>query len=216
MPYNSTPLRTPPALKWLLNERAAIAGALARNAKSLPRLRSESERAAKTLARAKHQLGVIARQDVEYAQQLAAMDTTIALVDTTVNPAVAGTVAAWAGRYGRRGELARYLRDALRSASPHLIPTAALVDMVDVHFSLDPSVSTVLKDRRDTIRSRLVQLQKRHPEIQLGCVQVRGCAHSAWCWKPVTFLDQLRSLAQDQASGHDPPVDAAGGQVDRQ
>lgn len=208
--------KTPPALKWLLNERAAIVGALDRNAKAQKRLLAESERATLTLAKATRQLALIALQDDEYRQQAAALGTTISLLDARVDPAAAGSVAPWAGKYGERGGLTRYLVQVLQRAEPHHVPTSVLVDLVIDRFALEERAPLSLKDLRDTIRTRLVRAQRRHPEIQLGHVKVGAQTFSAWGWKPEGALDQLRALARAQEFGHDPPVDAAGGQMDRQ
>ena len=48
-----------------------------------------------------------------------------------VNPASVGAVAAWAGKYGRRGELKEFVRSIIKAAHPEGVP-------VDFHPNFPP------------------------------------------------------------------------------
>jgi len=101
--------RTPPDLKWLLNERAALAGEIEKASLRHATLVHTQARLEKQLA------GVMtaierARVDKKRSQaSLDALDATMGLVNIQVNPCAAGTVMAWAGKYGMRGGLRDYI-----------------------------------------------------------------------------------------------------------
>lgn len=108
--------RTDPTLKWLLNERAAIAGVHASASEAIPRLERRVQRAELLLKRAQHQLAA-ARSAVAQAEtKLQAFDSTIGQLNQDANPAAAGTVRTWLGRYGERGALTEF-RAVTRYAS---------------------------------------------------------------------------------------------------
>jgi hypothetical protein len=104
--------RTPPLLKWLLVERATLAGDVARAHEQEADVNREL-----TVVQAR--LTVLA-QDVERLQlyrtrlpcvlremqsRMAALDTAIGLASMDqVEPAAAGIVRSFAGRYGKRGD----------------------------------------------------------------------------------------------------------------
>lgn len=187
MPYSPTSLKTPPALKWLLTERAALEGSLIRNQKSVAILR----------------------------ERIAAIDVTIGLLHPEVGSARPAPVGAWQRRYGTRGEFTAVVLEKLREASPSAIVTNELCLQLAQRFELDTSTAAFRKRVRKAVGLALSRLGKQGLAERLPCNHPQSGA-GLWRLRQASPLDQLRALAGTQASGHDPPVDAAGGQVDRQ
>ena len=121
-------LRTPPDLKWLLNERASIDGAIEaqqdrRNGLGLK------------LAKLRHQLEIVQRDHdrstvtiSRFTANREALDAAIAMAYEQANPESAGTVRAWAGRYGERGALTAFVRASLQAAAPNSLTMTVLLD----------------------------------------------------------------------------------------
>ncbi len=61
--------RTPPAIKWLLNERAALAGAQQSTQDAIPRLKQQVELAQERLARAEHELSRFKQAEIVWCQE---------------------------------------------------------------------------------------------------------------------------------------------------
>ena len=87
--------RTPPGLKWALNQRAALAG-----------------RAEKLGVKVQH---FQSKLDAVQAE-VEALDITISAMSSRVRPDALGTINAWQGRYGERGALKAFLEQQLRAA----------------------------------------------------------------------------------------------------
>ena len=97
--------RTPPDIKWLLNERAALAGEVEKALVKQAALAHKREKLKKKLASV---LLEIERCEVVQARSQASLDAleaTVGIVNKAVNPDAGGSVWAWAGKYGVRGGL---------------------------------------------------------------------------------------------------------------
>jgi hypothetical protein len=89
--------KTPSALKWMAEKRARLAG-------DLEQSRLLAEELAQRLAKLQH--------------QLSALDETIRLFDSTVDPTSIPPVVAWQGRYGKLGGFRQALIDVIQARSP--------------------------------------------------------------------------------------------------
>lgn len=97
--------KTPSALKWLVEKRARLANDVA-------------------------QTGALAAElthrHATLQAQLAALDATIRLYDGTLDPTSIAPIAAWQGRFGKRGALREALIEILRGYSPHWVASATI------------------------------------------------------------------------------------------
>jgi hypothetical protein len=155
--------RTPSDLKWLLNERAAVAGELATIGAELERLARRREH----LLRVHSALG-------EVYPQLA---PTFPLVE--VSPVNART------RYGGRGFLIEWVRATLRAAHPCALDTASLTEHAAQTFGI-PLASRAERNRfrQNSLRGALRKLLAQDEVERLHDFQ--GVPHLAgvWRWRP--------------------------------
>lgn len=183
--------RTPPLLKWLLVERATLAGDLARAHEmqaSIDReMRNVQERQAilalevDRLQRYKTQLPGILD---EKRARIAALDASIQLAsDDRVAPTAAGTVRAFAGRYGKRGDLKAFIVGELRAAAPSAAGTSAIVRGAILHFGLNFAKTVEQKAfMRNTVTPQLTRL-KEQGLVEALHPKNRGTAEGSWRWK---------------------------------
>ena len=85
------PIRTPPTLKWLLNERAALAGTLETVKVRLPRQKAYLERLQKAIVTTTTRIAASERLLADTQSRLQALDATVGLVDERVNPSAPGS-----------------------------------------------------------------------------------------------------------------------------
>ena len=191
--------RTPPDVKWLLNERAALAGEVGKaNSAQLgllakrARLMRQLEAVAVLLARSRAAQG-------RAQASMDALDVTIALAHSRVEPSAGGVVAAWAGKYGKRGGLGEFIAQTLREAAPAPLTTSILMDLAAREFQLTFALA---KDRRSfnkSVNSSLSWLLKRGQAEPLHARKLG--THGSWRWKPpLPDLDSLRARAQEAAA----------------
>ena len=184
--------RTPPDVKWLLNERAALAGEVAKADSTQLGLLAKQ-------ARLEHQLAAVAvllaRSRVAQGRAQASMDAlgvTIALAHARVEPSAGGVVAAWAGKYGKRGGLGEFIAQTLREAAPAPLTTSVLMDLAAREFQLTFALA---KDRRSfnkSVNSSLSWLLKRGKAEPLHMRQLG--THGSWRWTAqMPTLDALRA-----------------------
>lgn len=107
---------TPPPIKWLANEMAAIKGELARIDEEIAALMSRRQRQEVVLS---------ALENV--SRQMAAPG----LVD------LVPVVKAHEARYGGRGQLRSWLKATLQAAAPAALDTATLTEMAEAAFGLE-------------------------------------------------------------------------------
>lgn len=196
--------RTPPDLKWLLNERASVHGAI--QAKEDRRSKLEAKQ-----LKLEHQLEVVQRDCQRTAvaierlnANLQALETSVALVYREVNPSCAGSVKAWAGRYGERGALTAFVKGTLQASAPDTLTMTVLMDLAAMHFGQAFSVPSERRSFRKSVRSALHVLHLK------GLVEPlhggTGSEHGQWRWKaPFSSLEALRTQARDRARDQGPP-----------
>lgn len=170
--------RTPPDLKWLLNERAAVAGELASIEAEVKRLSLRKEH----LLRVQTALGDV------YPQ----VAPTLPFVDAP--PVKANT------RYGGRGNLINLVRATLRAAHPLALDTVVLTEQLVQAFGILLGSSAERKRfRQNSVLGALRKLHARGEVERLHDFQ--GVPHmvGVWRWKPGTLsLAQLAAQAEAQ------------------
>ena len=176
--------RTPPDVKWLLNERAALAGVVSKAAAKQCLLRAK-------MARLERQL-VLTQGLLERAQcagsraqsSVEALDATLALAHPRVAPAAGGAVDAWAGKYGERGGLIRFVQDTLLQTAPASLTMTVLVDLASRQFGVTFDHPKDRRSFRKSVSSALVGLHTRGLVEPLHS-RAEG-SHGVWRWKNQT------------------------------
>jgi hypothetical protein len=182
-------------LKWLLNERAAIAGDIEKAA-------ARYQYFAEKVARQQKQLETLTRkaQDELAARSrnqatLDALDVTIGLVCQKVWSDAGGVIRAWAGRYGERGALTKAVGHALEAATPSTLSTRQLLDFVVSTFGI---VLVNPADRRSlnhSVKSALSALVKAG-KVENFQRSADNCAPGIWRWNPQTSFAGLAAKAE--------------------
>lgn len=186
--------RTPPAIKWLLNERAALAGAQQSTQDAIPRLQHQVELALANLARAEHELAVAEKALELGSKKLQALDSTLAQVNSAVDPHAGGVIKAWQGKYGERGALTKLLLELLQSAAPSPMALHQIVDHVELHFGIHHAIPESRKKLRYSIRTCLRQLQAKTGEVE-PFRPTQSHPSGYWVYKELAALGKLRELA---------------------
>lgn len=171
--------RTPPEVKWVVNELAAVQGELDRIEESLGRL---LERKAHLLS-VKEALGTVA---VELH-----LPTTPGLLPV-VRPN---------DRFGARGSLRKFIRVVLQAAHPKGVSTSSIADMVIDAFQLQ--IANPLERKRlvdNTVRNALTRMGRQgevepmHSQQEDGSRMGLIAQSGVWRWKQrTTTLDELRA-----------------------
>ncbi len=191
--------RTPPDVKWLLNERAALAGEAAKAETTQRGLLAKQ-------ARLTHQLECVAAllarsrlaQNRTHAS-IDALDVTIALAHSRVEPSAGGVVAAWAGKYGKRGGLGEFIARTLREAAPEPITTSVLMGLAARQFGLTFALANDRRSFNKSVNSALSWLLKRGQAEPLHARKLG--THGSWRWTPAEpTLDALRARAAESPS----------------
>jgi hypothetical protein len=172
--------RTPPHLKWLLNERAMLLGEVQRRESRIQRLTAEAG---------------------DLNVRIAALDSAMALFDARVDPQAGGSVRATSERYEGRGGLLRFLMAQLCEASPQGVDTVTLTLRAASLFAVEISS---MKDRnvyRDTVGWTLRHLRTTGV-IENGYVFRGGHRPSTWRMKSQLSLTSL--TAQVEAANESP------------
>jgi hypothetical protein len=128
---------------------------------------------------------------------LQALDISIALVHQAVNPSCAGSVHAWAGRYGERGALTAFVKTTLQANAPNAVPMTALLNLSANKFGQVFVVPSERRSFRKSVRSALHALHLK------GLVEPlhdgAGSEHGQWRWKaPFSSLEALQKQAKTQ------------------
>lgn len=173
--------RTPPELKWALNERAAVAGELQSIEAELTRLAARKEQLAALL----HHLDNVYSQLAPQA------------------PAVPVLVVNARQRYGGQGNCIAWVRETLRAAYPQALATSALTEAAIQAFGLQvASVDQRKRFRNNSLRSALRKLLVLSEAERLH--DFKGVPHRAgvWRWKPKdASFDDLSSQAEAMEAG---------------
>lgn len=172
--------RTPPDLKWVLNELAAVNGEVARVEQALGRFQARREHLAKTQA-------ALQRVATELAGAAGAS------FDLSVN-----THERWTGR----GKLRNCLRQALKDAYPAGLSTSVLTDHVALVFGIElPNAAERKRLMDNSVRSALTSMRRRGEVEPLH--DFKGMASRSGIWRlyrAETSLDELRAKAAWESS----------------
>ncbi len=108
--------KTPTALRWMADIRARLSSNIAR----LEKLEAE-----------------IATRLAEARSSLEAVDTTIRVFDSRLDPSSIKPVTATKGKYGKHGALREAITKALKSVAPAAVATDELALMLALEFDFD-------------------------------------------------------------------------------
>jgi len=189
------PRRTPADLKWLLNERAAIAGEHERLQRQASTLESRLQKL--DAIRKRLQSNLCARQLrlAQTSELLAALDATVSLAHPEANSEAAGKVNAWAGRYGERGALKAYLRDHIQQSGPQGASTSELIEGAIAWFCLPVTLPTERASVRNSVRTLLRALRRDGLIRPSLSVQPNGARENHWQQVSPLTLAELRNQA---------------------
>lgn len=165
--------RTPPVFKWLLNERAALAGETQRLQTELQRIQLELP-------------SVLAK--------LTALDATMAAIDPAVAPDAAGAVNAWAGKHGERGAVKACVLSHLRSAGISGIDVSTLALQVAAALGVDlPTKKDFSVFRRDTVHA-VLKRAKADGLTEVLVAARGGHTPQVWRWRGPNATPSLAEL----------------------
>jgi len=161
---------------------------------AIPRLRHQVELAQAALARAQHELAVAERALELSSKNLQALDSTLAQLNSQVDPRAGGVVKAWQGRYGERGALTKLLLELLQSVAPAPMALHQIVDQVELHFGIQHPDPESRKKLRYSIRTCLRQLQAKTEKVAPHR-PTPGHPVGYWVYQELASMDKLRELA---------------------
>jgi hypothetical protein len=201
--------QTPPLLKWLLVERATLAGDIERSKEREASLRRELERAQELQAHFAQQVELLQSRTAllplvlaDRKKRLAALDSSIATAyQNRVAPDAAGTVRAFAVEYRTRGSLKALLLKMLQDAAPGSLDTLTIVQRAIDHFGL----SFATKAERNAFRGNTVRCQLLKFKEE-GLVDALHSGKSGqvgvWRWKDSTptLADLMAQMAARQGT----------------
>lgn len=180
--------RTPPDLKWLLNERAAVAGEVNKAIIRSQALATRITAVQLLLERLNHRAQSVSNFTNQRQVTLAALGTAIGLINQDVRPDAAGVVNASAGKYGQWGGLTQFVAQALKEASPAPVSGRQLIARVISHFQIVIVVPVERRSVKKSVSSALGRLVKQG--LVYPAHSGRGTKPGLWCWKqPDTFAD---------------------------
>lgn len=160
---SATRTRTNSALKWMANERAAIAGELEALRKTLVTLRSREDR---------------------LAAQLAALDETIVRFDENIQPDSIRPVNAWKERNGGRGRKQAFFLEALAQAAETGLTIHTLHEMW-AHETNDPAI--LVEPARSNLQDSQTRSALKRLRVKglVTCEPIPGGGHNDFVWKLV-------------------------------
>ncbi|NKE67622.1 hypothetical protein RAMLITH_17505 [Ramlibacter sp. RBP-2] len=186
---------TDPTLKWLLNERAALVGRIARLQESAAAAQAPAERAQRRAEELAALVAALTANQQAAVEELAALDVVLAASYPAVNPAAGGVVRATTGKYGHRGALREFLLSQLRRVAPKSVGTGALARLALAEFNLRP-----LTERERTNFRKQLRIQLRKEAAVVEELPVPGQSGAVqWRWRAQpSFGDIARELNRGQ------------------
>ena len=183
--------RTPSALLWLLNERDALRGELERSTRTIADLEVQLAKTREAVVRTEAALSHFRSASQATEAKLRAMEVVLARTYPEVNQHATAPVHAWAGKYGKRGGLRRFLATTLENVPGLEMPTASLVEMAKSHFDLTLETLRERQNFYDTVHEALRELRDANPSIRH--VRQRGLnSQSRWQWvSAVPSVDEM-------------------------
>lgn len=193
--------RTPSALLWLINERDALRGELERSARTIADLEVQLAEARAAAARTEAALSHFRSASQAASAKLQAMDAVLARTHPDVDQQATAPVHAWAGKYGKRGGLRRFLTTTLENAKGHDMPTAELVEMARAHFGLALETLRERQSFYDTVHGALRKLHEMNPcitHVRQSSLNSQSC----WRWDSAApSVEELLRLARQTQAG---------------
>ena len=193
--------RTPSALLWLINERDALRGELERSQRTTADLEAQLASAKAAVAKIGARLEHFRSSSRAVEAKLQAMQVVLTRTYPDVDQQATAPVRAWAGKYGKRGGLRRFLAATLENAKGHDMPTAELVEMARVHFGLTLETLRERQNFYDTVHAALRELRDANPSIR-HVRQTSRNSQSSWQWvSAVPSVDEMLRLAGQAGAG---------------
>ena len=127
---------TPSALKWLAEKRARIAGQLLSCEQVNENLEIEVAHLRERLKAAEGFLATAQARRSRLSGELESLDCVVKVYDDRLDPTLIEPINGWAGKYGKRGALRKFLRDTLEGSSPEYLSTHDLEIRTVNNFAL--------------------------------------------------------------------------------
>lgn len=152
--------KTPSALKWLVEKRARLAN----DVQQTGQLAEE-----------------LTQRHLALQEQLAALDATIRLYDGSIDPTSIAHIAAWQGRFGKRGAMREALVEILRGYSPNWVASATIESAFIAKYRIE-FVSPAHRKRwhKQSFGSALIRLVNEGVAERLHDPEVRTGKHGYW------------------------------------
>lgn len=181
----------------MLNERAALAGEVAKAEVNQARLLARQARLQQQLANVRLLLERSRCAQSRAQASIHALDATMALAHSRLEPSAGGEVCAWAGKYGKRGGLGEFIEDVLRNAAPEPVTMTVLINLAAQHFGLTFPLPKDRRAFRKSVRSALTSLLKRQLIEPLHTRE--DGSHGLWRWsgrQPTLATLQMRARSE--------------------
>lgn len=196
-------------LRFLLTERAALAGSLAPLPKERALLESDLARLDAQAARARERLAAMCSGQLKQQTELEAIDFVLKQFYPAVDPSGLGAVSAWAGKYGRRGELKTFIHATIEAAYPAGVPTRHLLEAIVMRFTLSASKEEL--GRLAHVVVKQLSLSKAAGLVQSEPGDKRSS--SVWFWNAGPSAARLRGYAVAGEASYDPHPDPVRAEV---
>lgn len=163
--------KTPSEIKWLLVERATVAGDIAQREKSLQ---------------------LITQELAALRSKLHALDSTIEFVNRKLDAKAAGIVLRHTAEYQERGALKNAIIEAIKRAAPGTIKTRTVVDQVIAKFGLNLASKAERQEFTRNAVGRQIRLLTQQGLVE--ALHPPGSRRGVWRWKDQqpTFQDLLK------------------------
>lgn len=207
--------RTPPDLKWLLNQRAAYLGSLQQAEARAASLRQKVSQQEVQLAKSRASLKAAQDAALSFQGDIRALDVVLDVMHRQANKDAISPVKAWAGRYGARGAQRQFIMSFLQAAAPYPVKTVSVVDALQHKFDLAVETPKERDNLRYSVRKTLRLLRDVDGLVESLHVRKKGTPDGLWRWKEsAPTLGQLRARTQER--GDDLAEDRPDGEVGRQ
>lgn len=151
LPANNRRTRTPSDLKLLLNERAAAAGEVRALEVACREFEGRLVKLERAAGQIREHLQHVRTVQAAHQAQVDALDLVMHHGYPNIDPARVSAVNAWAGKYGTRGDLKKFILQFIRDAHPGAVSTSYLRAAIVAHFGLQLGT----KRQADSIRFSL-------------------------------------------------------------
>lgn len=196
---------TPSVLRHLLTERAALQGELVQLNSQAAELQTKLQKARESVRRLKARTEAVDARRQDRVAAVAAFELVLQAEWPQVNATGLNPVQGWAGKYGARGALKKFVLALLQSAAPEPLTSQALVLAVIQRFGCNPQSAEEARRLRDYVTEVL-----RAAAVRGALHLVAKRRHTLWRWGPRDALGDLQAAAR---LSNDPYEDAIGVEV---